>query len=116
MKRFIAAAFAIPLAGAFAVASLPAISAPAHAVETAHETQTAHAMDFSAASKRSKRIRYYNGRDSKHYRQGRGYGPAYRRSYAADPSFNPWGRAYRPSVYSPCTIDLGYGRFTSCDR
>ncbi|ARQ02123.1 hypothetical protein [Pseudorhodoplanes sinuspersici] len=101
MKPFIA----IAVAGAFAVAGLSAISAPAHATQKAQET------DFSSASKRSKHVRYYNG-----YRYGRGYGPVYRRSYAADPSFSPSGRRYRPSVYSPCTIDLGYGRFTSCDR
>lgn len=102
MKPFIA----IAVAGAFAVAGLSAVSAsPAHAIQKSHNT------DFSSAKKRSNHVRYYNG-----HRYGWGYAPAYRRSYAADPSFSPSGRRYRPSVYSPCTIDLGYGRFTSCDR
>lgn len=101
MKSFIA----ITVAGAFAIAGLSAVSAPALAMQKSHDT------DFSSANKRSKHVRYYNGQ-----RYGGGYGPAYRRSYAADPSFTPSGRRYRPSVYSPCTIDLGYGRFTSCDR
>ena len=107
MKPFIA----IAVAGAFAVTGLSAMSAPAHAMQPEHAVQKTHETDFSSASKRSKHVRHYNG-----YRYGRGYGSAYRRSYAADPSFGPSGRPYRPSVYSPCTIDLGYGRFTSCDR
>ena len=104
MKPFIA----IAIAGTFAVAGLSGMSAPVHAAQTTQEMQT---TDFSSGNKRSKHVRYNNG-----YRYGQGYAPAYRRSYAADPSFGPSGRPYRPSVYSPCTIDLGYGRFTSCDR
>jgi hypothetical protein len=95
---------AMTLAGAFAIAGLSL--APAQAIQTSHDHS-----EFSSANKRSKHVRHYNGR-----RYGGNYGPAYRRSYAADPSFSPSGRPYRPSVYSPCTIDLGYGRFTSCDR
>lgn len=32
-----------------------------------------------------------------------------------DPSFDRSGRPYRPNFYSPCTVDLGYGRFTDCN-
>ena len=101
MKPFIA----IAVAGAFAIAGLSAVSAPALATQNSHDT------DFSSANKRNKHVRHYNG-----YRYGGSYGPAYRRAYAADPSFAPSGRPYRSNIYSPCTIDLGYGRFTSCDR
>lgn len=94
---------AMAIASAFAIVGLSAGAAPVAAA------QKTHATDFSSANKRSKHVRYYNG-----HRYG--YGPAYRRSYAADPSFSPYGRPYRPNIYSPCTIDLGYGRFTSCDR
>jgi hypothetical protein len=39
----------------------------------------------------------------------------YRAYGAADPSFDRYGRPYRPQFYSPCTVDLGYGRFARCD-
>jgi len=42
-------------------------------------------------------------------------GTAYRNLPWADPSFDRNGRPYRPNFYSPCTVDLGYGRFASCD-
>jgi hypothetical protein len=32
----------------------------------------------------------------------------------ADPSFDQYGRPYRPPPGLPCPIDLGYGRWTSC--
>lgn len=32
-----------------------------------------------------------------------------------DPSFDRSGRPYRPNFYSPCTVDLGYGRFADCN-
>lgn len=32
----------------------------------------------------------------------------------ADPSFDQYGRPYRPPPGMPCPIDLGYGRWTSC--
>jgi hypothetical protein len=40
---------------------------------------------------------------------------AYRNHPWPDPSFDRSGRPYRPNFYSPCTVDLGYGRFASCD-
>lgn len=39
----------------------------------------------------------------------------YRASGPADPSFDRYGRPYRPTVQGPCMIDLGYGRFARCD-
>jgi hypothetical protein len=34
----------------------------------------------------------------------------------ADPSFDENGRPYRSPYGSQCSIDLGYGRFESCDN
>ncbi|MGD9922089.1 MAG: hypothetical protein AB7V13_11670 [Pseudorhodoplanes sp.] len=34
----------------------------------------------------------------------------------ADPSFDQHGRPYRPPPGLSCPIDLGYGRWTSCDN
>ncbi len=39
----------------------------------------------------------------------------YRASGPADPSFDRYGRRYRPTVKGPCMVDLGYGRFARCD-
>jgi hypothetical protein len=41
--------------------------------------------------------------------------PHYRASGPADPSFDRYGRPYRPTVQGPCMVDLGYGRFARCD-
>ena len=43
------------------------------------------------------------------------YHPHYRASGPADPSFDRYGRPYRPTVQGPCMVDLGYGRFARCD-
>lgn len=95
------------------VASVFTFIVPMAYAAPASATHKPHAADFSAAKKKPHQTRNYNGA----YRAyGQGYAPAYRRPYAADPSFDPYGRPYQPNVYSPCTIDLGYGRFTSCDR
>lgn len=40
---------------------------------------------------------------------------AYRNHAWPDPSFDRSGRPYRPNFYSPCTVDLGYGRFADCN-
>lgn len=37
------------------------------------------------------------------------------RAFGADPSFDAYGRPYRPPSHIRCPIDLGYGRWTSCD-
>lgn len=34
--------------------------------------------------------------------------------YRSDPSFDPYGRPWRPNFYAPCYEDLGYGRFRDC--
>lgn len=41
--------------------------------------------------------------------------PAYRWR-PADPSFDQYGRLYRPPPGLPCPIDLGYGRWASCSN
>jgi hypothetical protein len=49
----------------------------------------------------------------------RSAGPAPARYYGwrpADPSFDQYGRLYRPPPGLPCPIDLGYGRWTSCSN
>ncbi len=45
------------------------------------------------------------------------YSPVRYRGFA-DPSFGPDGRPYRVPAYlrGQCYIDLGYGRFASCDN
>jgi|GEM_PF-2203619 len=103
---------AIAVVGAFAIAGLSLNAVPASAAQKSSATDVSSAKKKSKQAHSSKGARSYNG-----YRSAYGqYGPAYRRPYAADPSFSPSGRPYQPNIYSPCTIDLGYGRFTSCDR
>lgn len=63
--------------------------------------------DISAAKKKKKSAHYY-------------YAPGYQARgafgrYRSDPSFDPYGRPWRPNFYSTCTEDLGYGRFKSCN-
>ncbi len=109
---------AIAIAGAFAVVTLSVGLTPAKAAGLSNQTDFFSAQKQKTKKKPSKKSGYsynrgYGYRGS--YAYGGGY-PAPYRSFAADPSFDPSGRPYRPSVYSPCQIDLGYGRFTSCDR
>jgi hypothetical protein len=42
--------------------------------------------------------------------------PSARRAYGFrnDPSFDPYGRPWRPNFYATCYEDLGYGRFRDC--
>jgi len=125
---------AIAIAGAFAIMTLSVGLTPAKAAGLSNQT------DFSSAQQTKQKTKKKTYKRSRHYKRGysynRGYGgynrsygygggygsygyggyPAPYRSFAADPSFDPSGRPYQPSVYSPCQIDLGYGRFTSCDR
>lgn len=43
--------------------------------------------------------------------------PPYRYGWrAADPSFDQNGRPYRNPFPGQCMVDLGYGRFESCDQ
>lgn len=45
------------------------------------------------------------------------YYPPYRYGWrAADPSFDRDGRPYRNPFPGQCMVDLGYGRFESCDQ
>ena len=104
---------AIAIAGAFAITGLSAGITSASAAQ--QSLQKSPMTDVSSAKKKSNHVWSYNGYRYNGYRHG-WYGPSYRRSYAADPSFDPSGRPYRPTVNSPCTVDLGYGRFASCDR
>ena len=118
---------AMAVAGVFTFGLAAAV--PAQAQSVSHKTDVT--SDFSSAKKKTSKKKisakhrasrnYYNGRqrgyvDNDYRSSAYGWGGGYRNSYAADPSFAPNGRPYRPSVYSPCQIDLGYGRFTSCDR
>jgi hypothetical protein len=40
---------------------------------------------------------------------------AQRNRFWPDPSFDRNGRPYKPNVHYPCMVDLGYGRFGTCD-
>ena len=105
---------AVTIAGAFTFAISSAHAVPVSAPHKPGVTE------FSSANKKQRQTKK-KSHQSRHYNRayrsyGADYGPVYRRPFAADPSFDPSGRPYRPNIYSPCTIDLGYGRFTSCDR
>jgi hypothetical protein len=66
------------------------------------------------ANKRHVNKRYAGKRHYKrHYRMSQ---PAWRPgAFRSDPSFDPYGRPWRPNFYSNCYEDLGYGRFRACD-
>lgn len=70
----------------------------------------------SAKSQRAqKQIRHKQERAARHRHPT---GPAARAAGNhpwPDPSFDRSGRPYRPNFYSPCTVDLGYGRFADCN-
>jgi len=94
-----------PALAALAAAALLSFAAPPPAAAT--DSGLANA-DISAA-KRSK-YRYRTQRP-------RVYVPAPGRrafGYRNDPSFDPYGRPWRPNFYAPCYEDLGYGRFRDC--
>jgi hypothetical protein len=89
----------ILLAAAAAVV-LAAPAATAHEPMRKDRPAVSNADEISAASRKYRR--YYSQR-------------GYRAYGAADPSFDRYGRPYRPTVSGPCMIDLGYGRFARCD-
>jgi hypothetical protein len=60
-------------------------------------------------------VRQKQGRAHSHRNRAMPAARAYRNHPWPDPSFDRNGRPYRPNFYSPCTVDLGYGRFASCD-
>lgn len=95
----LAACLALPLSCAVLPASAAAVSEIAAA-----------ATDFSAKKQaRKKRQTVRRAPPPVEYRAGF-------RAFGADPSFDPYGRPYRPPSYLSCPVDLGYGRWTSCDR
>jgi hypothetical protein len=88
-----------------------ATSAPAWAGSVTPETRQAassQAEEWSSAQK------------SKRKRAVTVYHEDYQRPYygwrAADPSFDQNGRPYRNPFPGQCMVDLGYGRFESCDQ
>ena len=65
--------------------------------------------DISAAKKKkSKRSQVYIYGPA---RSAYGYRPY---GFRNDPSFDPYGRPWRPNFYAGCYEDLGYGRFRDC--
>ena len=94
---------------ASAIAAALMLPAAAQAdVKPLVQTTTAEASDISAAA-RKKRQRYV--RSAPVYERPVRYGWR-----AADPSFDQYGRPYRAPEGFGCAMDLGYGRFESCDR
>jgi hypothetical protein len=89
------------LAALLAVGLL-AVTMPHHAVA---KDNGLHSSDFSAKKK-------YKTRKQPHVYVA----PPARRAwgYRSDPSFDPYGRPWRPNFYAPCYEDLGYGRFRDC--
>jgi hypothetical protein len=92
---------AVALSGAMA---FPGTVNAAGAATATWEFSSAPPVAFSAARKK---VRAQNA----------GPAPApYYRWRPADPSFDQYGRLYRPPPGLPCPIDLGYGRWTSCSN
>ena len=96
------AILAATLIAASPLALSPAIAAPKG--EPSAKSQSVHKQVRHRAHQRSIRHLPSTPRSS-----------AYRNHPWPDPSFDRSGRPYRPNIYSPCTVDLGYGRFASCD-
>ena len=70
----------------------------------------------SAKSQRAhKQFRHKQGRAARHRHAADPAARAARNHPWPDPSFDRSGRPYRPNFYSPCTVDLGYGRFADCN-
>ena len=94
----------ILLIAGLCVVGLTAPSQPAAASDRAMDSRGHAAFDMSAAKKKPQR-----------YVQVRETAPAARRGWF-DPSLGPDGKPYR-NPYPPniCSVDQGYGRFTTCD-
>lgn len=105
MKRTLA--LLLPLVGALAMA------APAHALDmhaSGSQLMPAAQTDSSEFSSvvRKKKKRVVVVRPVEH----RAYGWR-----GADPSFDQYGRRYQPPEYlAGCALDLGYGRWQSCNE
>lgn len=67
----------------------------------------ARASDHVSAAKKKKKARPRAVHVTLPARRGWGF-------YRSDPSFDPYGRPWRPNFYAPCYEDLGYGRFRDC--
>lgn len=93
------------------IASLAAAALLTMAIPQRASTAEAglHSQDVSSAKKKK------SNRSSVYVNRPGAYGPA-RGAYGLrnDPSFDPYGRPWRPNFYAPCYEDLGYGRFRDC--
>lgn len=96
------------LAGAAAMLALAHTGALAQSQGlTAATTQ---ADEFSATGKpKKKKVRHVRVAPAP------GYAPRAYGWRGADPSFDQQGRLYRPPSYLDCPVDLGYGRWESCN-
>lgn len=95
------------------VGTLLATSAPANADNAASGLQRAapHLIqEWSAAKKQKRKQTVTVSPDYPNY-------PSYWSGWRpADPSFDRDGRPYRNPFPGQCMVDLGYGRFESCDQ
>ena len=108
---------AIPAAFVFGLlipnASQASVLSPGTADENLREagfSQTAP-TDISAQKKKNKKARAARAQAVPAYppyTSGWGWRPA-------DPSFDQYGRPYQPPPGLACPVDLGYGRWGSCD-
>jgi len=103
------------LAACLATAGLLMFAAPQHAVA---KSDGLSSSDFSAAKKNVKKQNVKKQKKAKRS-QVYIYGPArsaygFRPGFRSDPSFDPYGRPWRPNFYANCYEDLGYGRFRDC--
>jgi hypothetical protein len=118
---------AIPAAFAFALLMPNASQASAVSRVLAHEgqseagfsrtTPTDISAQSSAQRKKNKRSRAARAQAAPAYQpytsgMGAGWGGGWR---PADPSFDQNGRPYQPPPGLACPVDLGYGRWGSCD-
>jgi hypothetical protein len=97
----------IALPAAALICALPLSLGPALAAskgETAANSQRAQ-----------KQVRHQRHQPVIRHRQPAPVAKAHRNHFWPDPSFDRNGRPYKPNVLYPCMIDLGYGRFGTCD-
>jgi hypothetical protein len=90
----------------FAAAALLIVATPPASAASG----SAAVSDHLSAAKKKKTPRAASLRPAPHV------GVPARRAYGyrSDPSFDPYGRPWRPNFYAPCYEDLGYGRFRDC--
>ena len=97
----------ILLIAGFCIAGLMAASQPGVALDRGLDVRNHPASDLSAAKKKKRQHVYVRQRAQPVYAARRGW---------MDPSLGLDGRPY-PNPYPPgtCSVDLGYGRFGSCE-